>query len=387
MDRRIGKYLAWALVTVAIAAGCDRAADPAKEARLPVRLGYFGNLTHAQAVLGVESGEFAAAIAPAPLQTHVFNAGPSLIEALLAGDIDVGYVGPGPALNANDVTRGRGIRVVSGAAADGVVIVARRGSGITRLSDLAGRKIATPQHGNTQDIAARYYLQHTLGESDLSNVVPIPNSEQSGLMARGQIDAAWSPEPWGSRLIAENPGATLIAQEKDLWPGGHFALTLVITTPEFLRDRPDVLSRLLAVHQRWTERLQADPMRYLPMLQTALGKLNGKKLPLPVLAAAIRRVRFTDDPMESTVRTMGQMAYDLGFAHRPVNIATMFDVQLPGNATAVAPTPSLFQGEGWGEGPAALNNHEALDAAARPDPRPSPPLGRGREQSLAEAAP
>jgi NitT/TauT family transport system substrate-binding protein len=315
-------------IWAASAGGCARSSARAKQADAPVRLGYFGNLTHAQAVLGVESGEFAQAIAPAPLQTHVFNAGPSLIEALLAGEIDVGYVGPGPALNANDITRGRGLRVVSGAAADGVIIVARRGSGITRVSDLADRKIATPQHGNTQDIAARYFLMHTLGESDLSNVVPIPNSEQSGMMARGQIDAAWSPEPWGSRIVAET-GATIIGEEKDLWPGGQFALTLVVTTPQFLRDRPDVLRRLLGVHQRWTLRLQQNPERYLPQLQSALAKLNGKKLPMAVLAAALKRVRFSDDPMEPTVRTMGHMAYELGFAHRPVNVATLFDLQLP----------------------------------------------------------
>jgi NitT/TauT family transport system substrate-binding protein len=354
-------FLALLLLAAVVAvAGCARSPDPAKDAAAPVRLGYFGNLTHAQAVLGVDSGEFAKAIAPAPLQTHVFNAGPSLIEALLAGEIDVGYVGPGPALNANDVTRGRGIRIISGAAADGVIIVARRGSGITRLADLAGRKIATPQHGNTQDIAARYFLMHTLGQSDLSTVVPIPNSEQSGMMVRGQIDAAWSPEPWGSRLMAET-GATLVAEEKGLWPAGHFALTLVVTTPEFLRDHPDVLRRLLAVHQRWTRRLQDNPMQYLPELQTALARLNGKKLPLPVLAAAIKRVRFTDDPMESTVRTMGQMAYDLGFAHRPVNVAMLFDLQvsprLAGEPARRVPSVDMTDP---GEQPRRLNENSGV---------------------------
>jgi NitT/TauT family transport system substrate-binding protein len=167
-----------------------------------VRLGYFANLTHAQAVLGVASGDFAKAVAPVPFSTTVFNAGPSLIEALLAGEIDVAYVGPGPALNAQAKTHGQGIRVIAGGADNGVLIVARDGSGIHTLQDLKGRKIATPQHGNTQDLAARHYLKDVLHQSDLSNVLPISNAEQSGMMGRGQIDAAWAPEPSARRKIS-----------------------------------------------------------------------------------------------------------------------------------------------------------------------------------------
>jgi NitT/TauT family transport system substrate-binding protein len=290
-----------------------------------VRLGYFANLSHAQAVLGVASGEFEKAVAPAKFKTKVFNAGPSLIEALFAGEVDIGYVGPGPALAANARSKGQGIRVISGAAANGVVIVARKDSGIHTLADLAGRRVATPQHGNTQDIAARHYLAATLGQKDLANVLPIPNSEQAGMMSRGQIDAAWSPEPWGSRLVAET-GATILAQEKDLWPGKQFALAVVVTTPEFLRDHPDVVARVLGVHHAWTQRLVADPRAQLPHLNAALFALTGKKLPPGVLDSALGRVTFTDDPLEQTFRTMGQWTYDLGFEQHPARLGSLFDL-------------------------------------------------------------
>src|SRR5271169_477516 len=132
-----------------------------------VRLGYFANVTHAQAVLGVASGDYAQAIAPAELKTKIFNAGPSLIEALFAGEIDIGYVGPGPVISAQARSHGQGIRVVAGAAANGVVVVVRKDSGITSLAQLAGKRLATPQLGNTQDLSARHYLTSVLSHADL----------------------------------------------------------------------------------------------------------------------------------------------------------------------------------------------------------------------------
>ncbi|HEX5245384.1 MAG TPA: aliphatic sulfonate ABC transporter substrate-binding protein [Tepidisphaeraceae bacterium] len=301
-----------------------------------VRLGYFANLTHAQAVLGVSSGEFAAAIRPARLEARVFNAGPSLIEAVLANEIDIGYVGPGPALTGNERTFGQGIRVVSGAAANGVLIVAREGSGVQRASDLKGKRVATPQLGNTQDISARYYLSHTLGQSNLNNVLPIPNSEQAGMMSRGQIDAAWSPEPWASVLVSQ-VGAHVVAPEKDLWPGGKFALTLVITTPEFLKNHPEVVSQILRVHHHWTLRLQQSPEAYVPQVGDALFALTGKRLRGSLLSSAIKNVTFTDDPMPDTLRTMANWAYDLDFARRPPHLAGLIDTQLLNAITNAAP--------------------------------------------------
>ena len=292
-----------------------------------VRLGYFANLSHAQAVLGVSSGEIEQAIAPAKLKTKVFNAGPSLVEALFAGEIDIGYVGPGPALAAHARSKGQGIRVIAGAAANGVLIVARKDSGIKTVADLKGKRIATPQHGNTQDIAARHYLSADLGEKNDNNILPVPNAEQSGMMTRGQIDAAWAPEPWGSRLVAE-AGATIVAEEKDLWPGKQFALAVVVTTPEFLENHPDVVAKVLGVHRSWTARLAVDPKAHLEELGSALLALTGKKLPPGVLESAITRVKFTDDPLPDTFKTMGQWTYDLGFEQQPARLGTLFDLNV-----------------------------------------------------------
>lgn len=325
------KFACCALAILILLSGCDKTASSGGSASTPaplkeLRLAYFANATHAQAVLGVDSGDFAKAIAPTTVSSKVFNAGPSLIEALFAGEVDIGYVGPGPVLSAFARSNGEGIRVISGAAANGVVIVARKDSGIQSVKDLAGKKIATPQQGNTQDIAARHFLS-TIPNGDAKLIVPITNAEQSALMSRSEVDASWAPEPWGARLVAET-GATIIAEEKDLWPNKEFSLTVVVTTPEFLKNHPDVVEKVLAVHHRWTKKLNSDPAGVLPQLEEGLFKLTNKKLPAGVLAVALPRVKFTDAPLEETFNTMGQWAYDLGFAKQAPKLEGLFDLDL-----------------------------------------------------------
>jgi len=336
------------LVLALLVAGCEQrdgsGAATGGPAAAPeeVRIGYFANLTHAQAVIGVASGDFERAIAPSKVKTRVFNAGPSLVEALFAGEIDVGYVGPGPAVAAFSKSRGQGIRVVAGAAANGVAIVARDGSGITTLADLKGRRIATPQHGNTQDIAARYYLQHELKQSDLSKIIAVPNAEQASLMARGEIDAAWAPEPWGARLVAEAKGK-IIGEEKDLWPDKRFTLTLVVTTPEFLAKHPDVVRKILTQHRAITAKLQLDPKDQLPALEAGLFALTSKKLPEGVLADAMTRVQFTDDPLEDTLTKMAQWSHEIGFLKEQPKLDGLVDTSVL-RGLQQAPTTQQAQG-------------------------------------------
>jgi NitT/TauT family transport system substrate-binding protein len=298
-----------------------------------VRVGYFANLTHAQAVLGVASGDYAHAVAPAKLETKIFNAGPSLIEALFAGEIDIGYVGPGPVISAQARSHGQGIRVVAGGAANGVVVVVRKDSGIASIGQLAGKRIATPQLGNTQDISARHYLSSVLGLTDLSRVTPVDNGQQAALFARNEIDAAWVPEPWGQLLIAQT-GATLLAEEKDLWPEKEFVLSLVVTTPEFLAKHPDTVERVLGAHRTWTDRLAADPAKYAPALGDALFALTGKRLDPAVVREALGRVKFTTDPNERTLKTFASWTHDLGFEREAVDLGNLVDTTILGKTVA-----------------------------------------------------
>ena len=292
-----------------------------------VRVGYFANLTHAQAVLGVASKDFEKAVAPAKVSTKVFNAGPSLVEALFANEIDIGYVGPGPALNAHAKSRGRGIRIVAGAAANGVLIVARKDSGINTLADLKGKRVATPQLANTQDIAAKYYLTHELGQKDFNNVIPVPNAEQAAMMAGGQVDAAWAPEPWGSFLVAQT-GAKVIGQEKDLWPQKNFSITVVVTTPEFLQKHPQTVEQLLGVHRTWTARLNGEAAKYTPQLKEALYALTKKQLPEGVVESALSNTTFTDEPLPHTFDVMATWSHELGYSKDKTDVGGLIDTTI-----------------------------------------------------------
>ena len=338
MIRRSAIVLGALAVALALFSGCKKEsgsggnASPSSRSQsgqgpAEVRLGYFANLTHAQAVLGTASGDFEQAVAPAKFSTKVFNAGPSLIEALFAGEIDIGYVGPGPAISAHGKSRGQGIRIVSGSAANGVLIIARSGSGIEKLEDLKRKKIATPQLGNTQDIAARHYVMTKLGQADANNVLPIANAEQAAMMSRGQIDAAWTPEPWATRLVVE-AGGKIIGDEKDLWPKKEVTLTTIVTTPEFLKKHPEVVSKVLGVNRDWTKKLAADPQKYTGQLGEALFTLTGKRLPAGVPEKAITNVKFTEDPLEETLAAMAQWSFDLGMSREQTPITGLVDLSL-----------------------------------------------------------
>ncbi|MBK8268320.1 MAG: ABC transporter substrate-binding protein [Planctomycetes bacterium] len=315
-----------ALSVCCFAASCDRSGTSAEGSKKleELRLGYFANISHAQAMLGVHTHEFEKAIAPVRLTHRVFNAGPLLIEALFAGELDIGYVGPGPVINAFVKSRGEGIRVIAAGASNGVVIVARPGSGIQKLSDLKGRRLATPQLGNTQDISARHYLLRELGQADVDNVIPIPNAEQSGLMVRGEIDAAWVPEPWGARLVKE-AGAKIIAEEKDLWPEKEFSLAVIVTTPEFLKQHPQAVRQFLAAHIEMTRRLNAEPEACAAMFIEAMKAESGKSMSVELLKAAMSRTKYTNWPLEGTFRNYATWLRDVGFSRQNVDVKNLFE--------------------------------------------------------------
>lgn len=312
------------LVSVA-EVGCRRS-DAGKEPEV-VRIGYIAHLTQAQVLLGLQSGELARAVLPSRIETRVFNAGPSLVEALFAGEVDIGYVGPAPVLGAHVQSKGAALRVIAGSAANGVLVVARRDSGIRTMADLAGKRIATPQLGNSQDLSARHYVRSSLGTTDLSNVLPFPTAEHAALLSRGQVDASWVVEPWGSRMVEEN-GAVLLAEEKDLWPSKRFTQTVVVASTSFLSDHPDKVERVLAVHHAWTEKLRADATPHLPALGEALFAATGKRLPPKLLARAIAHVEFTDDPLEDSLRTMAAWSHDIGLSRASADTSSLVDTTL-----------------------------------------------------------
>lgn len=292
-----------------------------------VRLGYFPNVTHAQAVVGVARGDFQNAIGPdVKLTAQTFNAGPAAIEAIYAGHIDICYVGPSPAINGFIQSKGEEVRVIAGAAKNGVTVVGNRKRCITKLEQLKGGRIATPQYANTQDIAARYFLSRVYGfkftmDGGDTDIIPISNPDIETLFVKDQIDGAWVPEPWGTRLI-EKGLANEIVKEKDLWPEGSFAITTVIARREFVEKFPGLTERFLRAHVALTGELQADAQQFVPLINSELKRITGKALDEKILRGAIANTEFTSDPSAQSFVRSFEMARDVGILHEKT-----FDVQ------------------------------------------------------------
>jgi NitT/TauT family transport system substrate-binding protein len=303
------RFAAVSLALLACGACARRGSDPSG----PFRLGYFPNVTHAQALVGVDEGVLARALG-GRLEAKMFNAGPAAMEALLAGDLDASYVGPGPAVIAYLRSRGEGLRVVSGAVSGGAVLVVRDARG---PADLVGKRVASPQLGNTQDVALRGWLRkngiaETTREGGVE-VTPLANSDILAMFARGDLAGAWVPEPWGARLVNE-AGGRILVDERTLWDGGVFPTAILVVSARALERRRDDVAALVRAHLALTARWRDDPQGFARAANAAYGRRTGRVLSDRVLADAFSRVTPLADPLPRHLAEMARAAQALGFA-------------------------------------------------------------------------
>jgi NitT/TauT family transport system substrate-binding protein len=283
-----------------------------------LRIGYFPNINHAQAVIGLGNGDFQRALGNnVKVETFQFNAGPSAIESLLANRIDASYIGPNPAINGYVVSDGKDVRVIAGATSGGASFVVRNDSGINSVKDLGGKKFASPQLGNTQDVALRKYLIDngfkTTESGGNVTVTPVANADILTLFLKKEIDGAWVPEPWATRLVKEANGKILV-DERDLWPPeGKFVTAHRIVRPDYLKENPDVIKKLIAAHVNETQWINSNKEQAIREFNVQLKKLTGKELPEDVLTESLTRLEFTDDPIKPSLLKSANDAYDLGF--------------------------------------------------------------------------
>lgn len=298
-----------------------------------IRVGYFPNITHAQALVGMATGAFQRRLGPnVVIKTFLFNAGPSAMEALMAGELDLTYVGPNPAITCYIRTDGEALRIVAGAASGGAGLVVRKDVKIGGPADLAGKSLATPQLGNTQDVALRHYLgAHNLKPLEFGGsvrVLPTANPDQLTLFLKKEIDGAWTVEPWVSRLIKE-AGGRLLLDERSLWPRGMFVTGHLVARRKFLQSQPQLVKAWLQAHVEVTRAINADPAWARRVLNGEIQRYTGKALPEDVLRDAWGRLSITYDPVSASLHKSAQWAYELGFLGqtRP-NLRNIYDLNL-----------------------------------------------------------
>ncbi|HCB59800.1 MAG TPA: sulfonate ABC transporter substrate-binding protein [Arthrobacter bacterium] len=311
------------------------AAIPSSTPAAELKLGYFGNLTHAPALAGVKQGILARNLGSTKLSTETFNAGPAAIEALNAGAIDAAYVGPNPAINSFVKSKGESISIIAGAAAGGAQLVVR--PGITSAADLKGKTLASPQLGGTQDVALRAWLSsqgyktNVDGSGDVA-INPTENAQTLKLFQDGKLDGAWLPEPWASRLVLQ-AGAKVLVDEKDLWDGslsgndGEFPTTVLIVNKKFAAAHPDTVKALLRGHVESVDWLNtAAAGEKASVINAALQDAAGAALPADVLERSLKNVVFTVDPLAGTYPKLLKDGVEAGTT-KQADITGLFDLR------------------------------------------------------------
>ena len=304
-----------------------------------VRVGHFPNLTHPQGVIGHglsrnQKGWFEERLgADVEVQWFVYQAGPAAMEAMLAGSVDLAYVGPSPATTAHLRSGGREVRVVAGASSGGAALVIRESSGIRADQDFKGKKLATPQFGNTQDVSARAWLRSKGFRVSLTGgdvlVVPAANADQLAFFQMGTLDAAWSVEPWVTRLVLEGKGKIYL-DEAALWKetGGKYVTTQLVSSVAFLNRHRPLLKKWITAHVELTDWIQQKPEEAKKLLNAEIEKEVTKALPTETLETAWKRIEVTNDPIKASLLKMADDSFRVGVIQQKPDLSKLYDLSI-----------------------------------------------------------
>ncbi|UVS77708.1 ABC transporter substrate-binding protein [Actinokineospora sp. UTMC 2448] len=340
------RTLAAFLALVLLVSGCTRVQRTEAWERGPVpdrgpaaelRLGFFPNVTHASALIGLEKGFFADELGATTLVPTKFTDGATEVSAFLGGSLDAGFIGSGPALNAFAKSDGRAVRLVAGATSGGAQLVTT--PDIDSPDDLAGRVVVTPALGNTQDIALKTWLV----ETGLDGRVEVTNRDPAQTFAaftKGEVQAAWLPEPWASRLVLD-AGARVLLDEAALWPGGRFPTTVLLVRAQFLAEHPQTVRALLRgllAAESWAAE---HPAEARTAVNDQLAELTGKPLSGPVIERAFAGIQLSHDPIVTAFPELARDAVTAGIALRPVDLAGFADLTALNTELAALGRPAV----------------------------------------------
>jgi NitT/TauT family transport system substrate-binding protein len=344
MSLRVKSFvLAAAAFAGLLVTACGSSSQTAANAQpSELRLGYYANLTHAPALIGVHDGYFQQALGSVKLKTNVFNAGPDAVTALLSNSIDATYVGPNPAINAFIQSHGEAIRVVSGATSGGAELVVS--NSIQTPADLKGKTLSSPQLGNTQDIALRWWLKqqgynvNSQGGGDVK-IVPQDNASTLTAFESGKIDGAWEPEPWATRLVLEGKGHVLV-DERSLWPGGQFTTVMLAVRTDFLNKYPTTVQHLLEGQLKAIDFIQSNATQAKKDANAEITAITGKSLQASTVAAAWPNMTFTMDPIAASLKSSADHAFQLGLL-KDEDLNGIYSITILNNVLVAAGRPTV----------------------------------------------
>src|SRR6266404_7085426 len=293
-----------------------------------IRVGHFPNVTHVQALVAHAlsrqgKGWFEERLgAGTKIDWFVYNAGPSAMEAIFANSIDLTYVGPSPAINAYAKSRGEEIRIVAGAANGGAALIIPQDSGLKTAKDFRGKKISTPQLGNTQDISCRAWL--TAGGLKITQlggdaqILPTQNPDQLALFQQKRIDAVWTVEPWVARLERES-GAKILVDEKDV------ATTVLVSSAKFLREQRELAKKFAEAHAALTDWMAKNPDEAQKLIKAELLAETRSDMAPDLIAQSWKRITFTSETPRASIESFMQNSLKTGFIKTAPDLSKLFE--------------------------------------------------------------
>ena len=312
MKRFRKRLLATLMVaSMAVMTGCGSGDKTITE----VNIGYFNNVTHAQALLMKSEKSLESSFGDeVKVNWTAFNAGPAEVEALFAGDIDIGYIGPVPAISANVKSQGD-VGILSGATKGGAVLIKRKDSGISSVADLSGKVVAIPQIGNTQHLSLLQLLSDNglkpVSDGGTVTVSAVANADVANMMERGDIDAALVPEPWGATLLAG--GAELLLDYDEIYMQGQYDVAVVVVRKEFREKNPELVEKFLKEHEAATAKINDDRENFLKTINAELKSATGKALGEDIITQAFERIVVSTDLNRDSIMGFANISKEQGF--------------------------------------------------------------------------
>ena len=316
----LGMAVSGIVVIVAIAITITSFSDSDQINQDKIRVAFFPSIGHIIPIVGLEEKIFEKGIGEEKqIETKLFDSGPQVIESIFSGSIDVAYVGPGPIINGFLKSDGKDIKILSGAASGGASFIIQPNSGLESLENFDGKRIASPQISNSQDVSLRYYLEsHGLKSVEKGGtvfVLNISNPDIYTLFAKGDIDGAWVPEPWATILVQELDGIRLFNEEK-LWPNEEFASVLLIVRTEYLENNPETVQKWVESHEKTVTWINSNPDESKSLFSNFLIDYMGKSLPTKIIDESFSNITITSDPIKNSVIIFAERADSLGYLGR-----------------------------------------------------------------------
>ena len=316
----LGMAVSGIVVIVAIAITITSFSDSDQINQDKIRVAFFPSIGHIIPIVGLEEKIFEKGIGEEKqIETKLFDSGPQVIESIFSGSIDIAYVGPGPIINGFLKSDGKDIKILSGAASGGASFIIQPNSGLESLENFDGKRIASPQISNSQDVSLRHYLEShgfkSVEKGGTVFVLNISNPDIYTLFAKGDIDGAWVPEPWATILVQELDGIRLFNEEK-LWPNEEFASVLLIVRTEYLENNPETIQKWVESHEKTVTWINANPDKSKSLFSSFLIDYMGKSLPTKIIDESFSNITITSDPIKNSVIIFAERADSLGYLGR-----------------------------------------------------------------------